>query len=301
MALKDLIEAGGAWHPARVVLYGDPKTGKTSTASKAPTPLFLGTDDGRRRLRVDGLPIASEWEQFKAQLTAVAEESSKTHRTIVIDTLNGITQLCAEWVCKAQFGGRWNDPAKGFLAWGGNQGWASVSEEMKPILVLLDRCIANKQWVILIAHSKVESVKNPIEGDYQRFAPDLDRRVWARFSQWADVILRVGYRIAVKDGKAVSEGERVLHASATAAEEAGCRVGYELPPTLPFSWEAIEAHLGQTDESATAELQRLMAALDGDALAKAEKYLGATIANLTTAPAHKVRTLTSRLKEATNV
>lgn len=301
MKLEEMIQHGGSsWVPPRIVLYGDPKTGKTSTAARAPSPLFLGTDDGRRRLAVDGLPIPSDWEQFKTQLKAVAEAPEDPHRTIVLDTINGIVQLCAEHVCRTQFGGKWNDPRSGFLAWGGSQGWASVSWECEPVLALLDRCIDAGKWVIVVAHAKVETVKNPLEGDFQRYAPDLDRRVWARFSQWADVILRVGYKVVVKDGKAISEGERILNASATVAEEAGCRVGYELPAVLPFDWEAIEAHLGKPEESAIQELHGLLSTLPAKDLAKIEKYLGTNIDNLDRAPANKIRVALDRLKETTN-
>lgn len=301
MKLSDMILTGGvSWVPPRIVLYGDPKTGKTKTASMSPFPLFLGTDDGRRRLAVDGLPIPSDWEQFKAQLKAVAESPEDPHKTIVLDTINGLVQLAAEHICRTQFGGKWNDPRNGFLAWGGSQGWASVSEECKPILALLDRCIDAGKWVIVVAHAKVETVKNPLEGDFQRYAPDLDRRVWARFSQWADVILRVGYKVVIKDGKAISEGERVLNASATVAEEAGCRVGYEMPAVLPFDWEAIEAHLGKPEDGAVLELRGLLAGLPGNEAKKVEKYLGTNIDNLDRAPAAKIRIALDRLKETVN-
>jgi len=299
MSLKDKIEKGGEWHPARMVIYGAPKCGKTSTASDAPNPLFLGQDDGRRRLSVDGYPIPHTWADFTEQLTEATKEAKEAgYKSIVIDTLNGVIQLCAEHVCETQFGGRWNDPRNGFLSWGGAQGWSSVSEEIKPMLNLLNNCVDQGLWVILICHQKIDSVKNPIIGDYQRFAPDMDRRVWARIAQWSDVILRVDYRIATdKEGNAINDEERVFNCSASVAEEGGCRIGYELPEELPFSWQSIEDHIGKTDPAIFDTLRDLWKSMDKEQTAKAIEYLGVTAKTITDAPAHKIKALINRLQQ----
>ena len=301
MSLKGIIEKGGDWVPPRLVIFGDQKSGKTSTAAQAPNPLYIGTDDGRRRLAVDGLPIPQTWEEFVTQLEqVVAEAKGLEFKSVVTDTLNGVIDLCAEHICLTQFGGEWNSPKDGFLAWGGNRGWAAVSEEMRRILPLYDSLIDQGLWVILLAHSETQKVKNPLAEDYDRYAPAMDKKVWARFGRWADVILRVDYQVSMveRDGraKAVSDGTRILRCSASAAEVAGCRVGYELPAEIPFAWASIEEHLGQPDTSTLEILAGLYSQTDAETQRKVLDFLGIkNINDLPSAPLHKAKAAINRL------
>lgn len=300
MKLKDMVETGGGWSPPRLVIYGDEKSGKTSTAAQAPRPLFLGTDDGRRRLNVDGLPLASNWAQFLEQLDAVAQDAAGLdYGTVVTDTLNGVVDLCAKHVCETQFAGRWSDPKNGFSAWGGNQGWAATWEEFRRVLPLYNRLVDSGLWVVMLAHSTTGHIRNPLSGDYDRWQPAIDRRVWDPIARWADVILRVDYEMTLLEEagrrRAVSDGTRILRCAASAAESAGCRVGYELPETLPWSWEAIEGHLGKPDDTTAKTLRELWPTMTKDEQRKAEAFLGVGIDDLERAPLHKAKSLINRL------
>lgn len=303
--LKEQIVQGGAWVPPRLVIYGDEKVGKTSTAAQAPKPLYIGTDDGRRRLPVDGLPIPSTWEEFVSQLeNVVAEAPGLGYGSVVTDTLNGAVELCAQHVCETQFGGRWNDTKNGFLSWGGAQGWAAVSEEVRRILPLYDSLIDAGLWVVLLAHSMTAKVRNPLEGDYDRYQPAMDRRVWARVAGWADVILRVDYEKKILEDpsspgrkRAITDGTRILRCAASAAEAAGCRVGYELPEIIPFAWESIEGHLGKPDGRTAAALRELWPLMTSAEVKKAESFLGVSFDQLEKAPLHKAKAMIGRLAE----
>lgn len=300
MSLK--YSKGGAWVPPRVVIYGDEKVGKTSTAAQAPKPLYLGTDDGRRRLEVASMPIPATWQEFVDQLQQVATDApGEGFRSVVIDTLNGVVDLAVKHVTDTQFGGKYNDPKNGFLSWGGKQGWSAVSEEVRKILGCFDQLIDASLWVILLAHSSTQKVQNPVDGDYDRFAPAINPLVWARVGQWADVILRVDYDISVIeiDGgkkRAVGDETRLFRCSASVGEISGCRAGYELPPTMPFAWSEIEERLGNSSAATLDAAREQIAALEGDDLAKALKYLGIKAAGeLSKAPTHKVKALTAKL------
>lgn len=309
MKLKEAIETGGAWVPPRLVIYGDEKSGKTSTCAQAPKPLYIGTDDGRRRLSVDGLALASNWATFVEQLESVADQAPDLgYGSVVTDTLNGVIDLCARHVCETQFGGRRSDAKNGFMAWGGAQGWAATAEEFRRTFPLYNRLVDAGLWVILIAHSATAHIKNPLTGDYDRWQPAIDRRVWEPIARWTDVILRVDYQITMLEegGKrrAVGDGSRILRCSASAAESAGCRVGYELPETLPWSWDAIESHLGHNDGSTAKALRELWSSMSKDEARKAEGYLGVTFAELEKAPLHKAKALLNKLagrKETSDV
>lgn len=307
MNLKDSIVMGGEPTGNRLVLYSDTKAGKTTTASQAPSPIFLGTDDGHRKLKVAGLDVPPTWEVFLEQMLMVSEEGPGAgYRTLVVDTLNGVADLCSEFVCRTQFGGRWADQKNGFLAWGGHSGWAAVSEEMKRLFPMMDKLVDHGWWVLLLAHQKVEKLSDPIEGDYDRFSPSLHRNVWSRFSAWADVILRISFDAGFEEDKSgkrrvICDGRRMLRCSATSAEVAGCRAGYELPATMPLAWSEIEERLGTPDEALLDRLAQLLAEMSPEDLEKAHDYLGiADDVSLELAPTYKVKTLIGRLAEAQN-
>lgn len=301
MELSKLIVSGGDWTPPRLVCYGDEKIGKTSFAARAPAPLFIGTDDGRRRLDVDGLPVPETWTEFVGQLEQVAADApSLGYQSVVLDTLNGVADLASVYICDRDFGGRWNDPRNGFLAWGGSQGWAAVSEEFRRVLPLFDSLVDAGVWVIILAHSSTRSVKSPTDGEWMQFAPAVDRRVWARVGAWADVILRADFEASfVTDDngrrRAVSDGTRVLRCASSPSEVAGCRVGYELPDSIPLSWDEVEAHLGKQDGSFVARLEAHVEAMSDDDVKKVETFLGVTRDGIHEADPTKVRQLLNRL------
>ncbi len=298
MSLKDSVKRGGGATGTRLVIYADTKAGKTTTASQAPKPLFMGTDDGFRRLTVDGLESPKTWNEFLTQLGEVVQEAPAAgYKTVVIDTIDGIADLCATHICDAHFGGLWADKKNGFLAWGGHQGWAAVSEEMKRVLPLLDQLVDVGFWVILLAHQKVEKVSDPIEGDYDRFSPDVHKAVWSRLAAWADAILRISFDVTVgDDGKAICDGTRMLKCAATSAEVAGTRAGYELPATMPLAWANIEEKLGAADGELCAKAAEKLLTLDDDDQKKALKYLSIkTIENIDKAAPHKLKTLLARI------
>lgn len=289
---------GGDRKPPRIVIYGAPKVGKTKFASGAPFPIFVTTEDGASALAVDQFPIATKWSEFLSNLSEVAEGKHE-YRSLVVDTLNGAANLCAEYICATQFKGDWGP--NGFLSYG--RGWASASDEFKRILTPLEVARDRGMLVILIGHTGVHSVKNPVEGDYDRYALGIDRKLWARIHPWADIIMRADYDYVVqaKDGtargRAIGDSRRVLRCEGSAAEDAGCRIGYELPPILPLEWSAFELALGGLDSVANM-IREKWGLLTDDEQRSALKYMGVTsLENIAKANQKKVIEIAERLKK----
>jgi len=296
MALEGVTR--GTRKPPRMVVYGPPKIGKSTLGSETPSPVFVTTEDGVDNLPVDQYPRAESWDRFVDNVQAVVSGEHE-YQTLVIDTLNGGADLAASDVCDKQFKGVWGP--KGFANYG--QGWAATSGEMRRLLPLLDAARDRGMMVLCLAHAGVVSVKNPIDGDYTKFAPDLDRRCWAQFAAWADVILRADFEYTVlitdektKRGRAVGTTSRILHAVGSAAEDAGCRVGYELPEQLEMSWGAIAAALGTETDTCQQVRDRWSLLVNGNDK-KALAFLGIkTLGDLESAPTQKVRQMLNRLR-----
>lgn len=290
---------GGDRKPPRIVIYGAPKVGKTKFAAGAPLPIFVTTEDGASSLSVDQFPVARTWQEFMGNLVDVSDGKHE-YRTLVVDTLNGAANLCAEYICKTQFKGDWGP--NGFLSYG--RGWASASDEFKQILTPLEMAREHGMMVILIGHTGVHSVKNPVEGDYDRYALGIDRKLWARIHPWADIIMRADYDYVVQQkeglagrGRAIGDSKRVLRCEGSAAEDAGCRVGYELPPVLPLDWAAFELALGGT-ESIADEVKNRWGLLSEQEQAGTLKFLGVrALEEITRANQKKVLEVVERLRK----
>lgn len=261
--------------------YGPHKIGKSSFGADAPSPIFVTTEDGVDNIPVDQFPKAETWQEFIANVEQVARGEHE-HKALVIDTLNGAVDLAARYICSEQFSGVWA-PKKGteaFLSYG--NGWAATAEECRKLIVLFDACRNRGMIVLLLAHTGLQNVKNPLEGDFQKYAPDIDKRVWSVFARWADVVGRADYEYTYlkssnpnAKGRVVSTSTRVLRFEGGAAEDVGCRVGFSLPPILPLSWSEFDAAIGN-DTSTLDEVRAIWPVVPDEKRTKILAWLGVT-------------------------
>lgn len=286
----------GTTKSPRVVLYGPAKIGKTTWGASFPVPIIVGTEDGAEGLAVDRFPVAESWQNILDNLAQIATGDHK-YETCVLDTLGGAAELAARYICSKLF----NDDfgPKGFAAFG--QGMGATSEEMRRLLPILDSCRDRGMTVILLAHTGVQSVRNPVEGDFQRYAPEMDRRVWSRFARWADVIGRADFEYVVlkKDGSQPGPGRakgtntRIIHWSGSAAEDAGTRAGFEMPDQTLLSYDAFAEALGRGTPTIT-EVQALWHLLDSATAKKTIAWLG--VEKIQDASSSKLKELLNRLR-----
>ena len=195
----------GKKKPPRVVLYGSPGVGKSTFGADARNPVFVCTEDGVDNLPVDQFEKPDSWQKLIANIKVVATEEHD-YEWIVLDTLNGAVDLAANHVCQTMYGGQWTAKKGdgGYLAWG--QGPKATSEEMRPLLDLLDKCRNRGMGVLLLAHTGLHNVQHPVDGTYTKFAPDIDKTIWARVSKWSDLTLRADYEYIVIGGKIHKKG-----------------------------------------------------------------------------------------------
>ena len=83
-----------------VFFYGEPKSGKTTTAAKFPNSLLLAFEKGYNAIPgIIAQPINS-WSEFKQTLRELKKEEVKNKfSTIVIDTADICYDYCTKYIC----------------------------------------------------------------------------------------------------------------------------------------------------------------------------------------------------------
>lgn len=241
----------GSGLPNRYILHAVEKFGKTTFAAFTPSPVFIMTRgetglqtliDAGRLNETPHFPECTAWSDVMGAIeTLTTEEHS--YRTLVIDTLNGAERLCHEEVCRRDFNGDWTD--RGFMGY--MRGYeVSANGDWKLLLQALDKLReARRMSIMLLAHTRIKTFKNPSGADYDRFTPDMHDKSWSLSHKWADVILFGNYETFVneadskKKGKATSSQARILYTERHAAYDAGNRLG--LPPEIDMGNSGQEA------------------------------------------------------------
>ena len=83
--------------PSKFLIIGEPFSGKTTIASKAPKPLFLSTDGNAAKSGLDAVNVKSV-NDIRETLTLFVE--SKEYKTLVIDTIEGVSDIFSDETLK---------------------------------------------------------------------------------------------------------------------------------------------------------------------------------------------------------
>jgi AAA domain len=249
LSMADVTKAGSGL-PNRCVFHGPEGSGKTSFGCCAPKPIFLMTrgETGMQTLidagRVPETPHFPElmtWTDLLAALDALTRDQHD-HRTLVIDTVNGAERLCHEHVCQRDFDGRWGrDGFASFMT-----GYDSALADWRILLDALDQLrVQRRMSILLLAHTKISTFKNPEGADYDRYCVDIHHKTWSLTHRWADLVLFTNFVAFVEakkndtTGKAKGGSRRMIYTTRTAAYDAKNRHG--LPEQIDAGRSAAEA------------------------------------------------------------
>ena len=205
-----------------ILLYANPKLGKSTFASKAPGALFFECEPGLNHLEVFKVPTYS-WEAFLEACKLVAK-GDHNFKTIVIDTVDNAFKMCSDYVC-AKHGIEYEGDM------GHGKGWALVKNEWHRVLT---RLASLPYGLILISHAIDKTIETRT-GEYTKTTPSLPDRARNVVLGLVDIIL-FGDSVAKKDAAGNVTVERVLRTKPHPTYEAGDRTG-RLPELLPLDYE----------------------------------------------------------------
>ena len=263
MSLKNVV-GGRLSLPDRIVLFGPDGIGKSTTASEAPKPIFLGSEDGTARLDVSRFPEPSSWEDILGAVDVLLNESHD-YETFVLDTIDWAEPLCWDYVCQ-------RDGKANIEDYGYHKGYITAVDQWRVFLHKLDTLRKTRNMrIILLGHSVIKLFKNPQGDDYDRYEMKLEKKAAAIVREWADCVLFANYETFTREAggrtKGIDNGARVLYTERRAAYDAKNRQG--LPGRMPLSWAELQGALDKGEVDLTSQYNELLPQLEDSKVRKA--------------------------------
>ena len=220
-----------------LLIYGQPKTGKSTFGSQLPRALFMNFEQGTNALAgIRSAPIL-RWTDAKKVLTQLRKPQAKEmYDSIVVDTASIAWQLCEKYICQRE-----NVDSIRDVPWG--QGWNMLKNEFSEFwreITLLGF------GILFIAHSKDKptEMRNEDGEAITAVCPDLPNQCYTIINSIVDII---GYLQVQMNPDGTSE--RYLYTRSTPYVFAGSRYQY-LAPKIKFGYQELVDAIGDAIDMA---------------------------------------------------
>lgn len=220
-----------------VFFYGEPKSGKTTIATKFPRHLLLAFEKGYNAIPGAMAQPINTWAEFRKVLRQLQDEQVKEKfETIIVDTADIAYDLCEKYICanaKRSDGGFGVD-AIGDIPFG--KGYTMVAKEFDECL----RSIVQMGYgLVLISHAVDKTFKDETGQEFNQIVPTLSSKPRNIVSRLCDII---GYSRSImgEDGTTSTK----LFMRGTPRYEAGSRFKYT-PDYIDFTYDNLVKAIGE--------------------------------------------------------
>lgn len=220
-----------------LLIYGQPKTGKSTFGSQLPRALFMNFEQGTNALAgIRSMPIM-KWTDAKKVLSELRQPKAREmYDSVVVDTASIAWQLCERYICQREGVDSIRD-----VPWG--QGWTMLKTEFSEFwreITLLGF------GILFIAHSKDKptEMRNEDGEAITAVCPDLPNQCYTIINSIVDII---GYLQVQMNPDGTSE--RFLYTRSTPTVFAGSRYQY-LAPKIKFGYQELVDAIGDAIDMA---------------------------------------------------
>lgn len=235
--------------PARILLYGPHKIGKSTFAASAESPIFIPTEDGLDAIDAEAFPLCREWSDVIAAVTALYTEDHK-FKTVVLDSADWAETLSQRDVVDNYA----EKKISGIEGIGYGKGYVYAAETFRNLLDGLNSLRTQRGMeIIILCHAEIKKFDDPLAESYDRYQIKLHKLVGKMVQEWADVIgfAQNEATTKTKEGegfdkdrtRAIDLNRRVIKLNPNAAFDAGNRYG--LPDTLPLCYADFKKALNE--------------------------------------------------------
>ena len=213
-----------------LLIYGKPKTGKTTMASRFPKNLLIAFEKGYNA--IDGIKAVdiNKWSEFRQVLRQLEKpEAQAMYDTITIDTTTIAYEMCEQFVCSQNGVQSIRD-----IPWG--QGWALTKKEFE---TCLRKITMLGYGLVLISHIETRKEKTADDSEIEILAPSMPKRCYEVVNQIVDII---GYIATEWDDDGNSQ--RWLYTRQTPTVMAGSRFPY-LASKIKLGYDELVAAINE--------------------------------------------------------
>jgi hypothetical protein len=273
------VTTGMQSRPVRAVLYGPEGIGKSTFAAHAPSPIFLGSEEGTSQLDVARLPEPRYWQEVNDAIEDLTNEQHQ-YKTLVIDTLDWLEPVLWDHLCK-------ESSKESIEDFGYGKGYSVALDAWRALLARIDALrLKRGMHVIALAHTWIRKFQNPDGEDFDRYELKINNKAAGLWKEWSDAVLFAQYETFTREtrtGKvrAVSTGARVVHTNRTAAWDAKSR--YPIPEQIALDWgefwAAIEKGEPLSAEKLLEQIGTMLAGVDDAIQARVNNAIKAANGN----------------------
>lgn len=224
--------------PPRILIYGEPKKGKSTFGYQAPNPVFIQTEDGLEAMpEANAFPVAKDWDEVVGYFAELYNEDHG-YNTLVIDSLDWLETLIHNKICKEK-----GVKAIGDIGYGA--GYSEALSYFREYISMINQLREHKNMMILqIAHSQITDYKSPDSEAYSKHTIKMHKNAAAYVKERSDLIIFVNTILSTKSEEsfgnkrkiALGGDQRVLYTHDKNNNESGTRF-HNMPQEIPFDKE----------------------------------------------------------------
>jgi AAA domain len=235
----NIIELGQSKEiPAKMVIYGVPKIGKSRFCSNAPDPFYINIEGGLDYLdkKVKATPKLNTYDEVIGWLKHIYDNDAFKCETIVIDSFDWLERLAQTRLIKMHAAENIRDIKVAAFSY--NKGVDAAADDCNNVLRWLDaiykkRCIK----AIVIAHCELKTVDVPNKDSYSRYQLKLSKGLSAVTIEWADLVVFADYSYEVSKEGVTSEPKPMLMAGGSVSFIGGGRM--KLTKEIPLNYAEL--------------------------------------------------------------
>jgi hypothetical protein len=235
--------------PARILLYGPHKIGKSTFAANADNPIFIPTEDGLEAIEAQAFPLCRQWSDVIDAVTTLYTEKHD-FKTCVLDSADWAETLAQQEVVRNYK----EKKVDGIESIGYGKGYVYAAETFRNLLDGLNSLRTHRNMeIIILCHAEIKRFDDPLAESYDRYQIKLHKIIGKMVQEWADIIgfsqnesttkTKEGEGFDKDRTRAIDLNRRVIKLSPNAAYDAGNRYG--LPETLPLDYAVFKDALNK--------------------------------------------------------
>jgi hypothetical protein len=230
----------------KILGYADSGLGKTTLAALAPTPIFLGLDDGGRKIKdprtgedLKNIPGVESFDDFDQATQQV--DLFDDYQTIVTDTGTILEAWAHDWMLENVTNDK-NEYVTNIEKYGWGKGHRHLYDTMRKPLANFDALVRRGKNILILCQMQQAEIKNASGDDYLCDVPKLALQhgktpsVWGMWVEWCDHVFKIGYSdVKAKDKKATASSERLIFLDGNVNFKAKSRTVPNQFPLVTFS------------------------------------------------------------------